>query len=551
MSRRRQRGSLAAFVGGLLHLVIPSLVVLPQDASGPTIGVPATTYGVWVIGVVAIAGALLGPISQFAGRVLVLVAAILSAFLIFWEFEFFVLALTAPLLASVWWLFLTDSEESEHSNGRRALIAGALGAAVSGYLISRMLHAYNRRQEPSHPESVAVKPPWDSEWLWVGGVTATAAKVRSGGAAPGATALTYWAEGATTRSSTAGTKTENGVAQFELEGLEPATRYRYAVHADGTEPDDADSQFRTAAEAAQNLTIAFASCARTGSNGAVFDAIRATDPDLFVQLGDLHYGNLTSNRSADHIEMLGRSLSTPAQSALYSSVPSMWIWDDHDYGPNDSDSTSPARGAVLAAYRQAVPHWSVDPDPDTPINQAFTLGRVRIVSCDTRSMRTAGSMLGTDQEQWLIDELVESSNNHALVVWANPTPWNFPEVEGSDVWGGFPEERRRIANALAEEGVSNLVMISGDWHLSAIDDGTNTGYADDGSPGFPLIHGAPLDRPGVGTGEDYSHGIYTNAGQFGTIEVTDDGGSSIDVLLAVHLWNGERLGELSLNFPVE
>jgi len=56
------------------------------------------------------------------------------------------------------------------------------------------------------------------------------------------------------------------------------------------------------------VTIAFGSCASTGSNGAVFDAIRATDPDLFVQLGDLHYGNLTSDRPGDHIHMLGRSI---------------------------------------------------------------------------------------------------------------------------------------------------------------------------------------------------------------------------------------------------
>jgi len=250
----------------------------------------------------------------------------------------------------------------------------------------------------------------------------------------------------------------------------------------------------------------------------------------------------------DHIAVLGRSLSTPAQSALYSSVPSAWVWDDHDFGDNDSNATSPSRDAVSIAYRQAVPHWAVDPDPATPINQAFSVGRVRIVTCDTRSHRTADTMLGAAQEAWLIEELRSASETHALVVWANPAPWNVAVSPGTDQWGGFADERTRIANAIAEANITNLVMISGDWHTAAIDDGSNTAYADDGSPGFPLIHAAPLDRPGRQLGETFSHGVFTNAGQFGTIRVLDDGGPSIDVTLTAHLWTGEELG--SLNYVV-
>ena len=92
-------------------------------------------------------------------------------------------------------------------------------------------------------------------------------------------------------------------------------------------------------------------------------------------------------------------------------------------------------------------------------------------------------------------------------------------------------------------------MISGDWHTAAIDDGTNTAYADDGSAGFPLIHAAPLDRPGrqLDEGQNYTHGVWTNAGQFGTIGVVDDGGSSVDVTLTTHLWNGDELGSYSFS----
>ena len=546
---RRRAARLLALIGGVLHAWVPQLLVLPQDPQGPTIGVPATTVGLFIIGSIAVAGAVLSGRLPSIGRALVGTAAILSVFLIVWEFRPTTWLISAPLVvAALLPIIPVQGVAAPTTESRRE----ALGAiAVSGYLIWRMLRAYNDRFLPTHDESVATKPDWEAEWLWVGGVTSTTARVSAGGLAAGRYALTYWSNDGVPEMVVADANT-NGVARFDIDGLTPGSDYSYSVGRaiDETGLDEAataDANFRTPSSGAQNVTIAFGSCASTGSNGAVFDAIRATDPDLFVQLGDLHYGNLTSRHPADHIEMLGRSISTPAQSALYSSVPSAWIWDDHDYGPNDSDSTSPARAGALGAYRQAVPHWSVASGDGAPINQAFTIGRVRVITSDTRSQRTAGTMLGPEQEAWLIRELVESAATQAVVVWAMPTPWNFPEVARSDVWGGFPEERRRIANAIAAAQIDNLVMISGDWHLSAIDDGTNTSYADDGYPGFPLIHGAPLDRPGSRTNQPHSHGVFSNAGQFGTVEVFDDGGDVIDVRLTVRLWNGDRLGELSLS----
>ena len=44
-----------------------------------------------------------------------------------------------------------------------------------------------------------------------------------------------------------------------------------------------------------SLTLAFGGCARTNSNGAVFDTIRRQDPDLYVITGDLHYENIDSD----------------------------------------------------------------------------------------------------------------------------------------------------------------------------------------------------------------------------------------------------------------
>ncbi|MFF5033187.1 hypothetical protein [Nocardia salmonicida] len=42
---------------------------------------------------------------------------------------------------------------------------------------------------------------------------------------------------------------------------------------------------------------------------------------------------------------------------------------------------------------------------------------------DNRSAATSTSILGTEQRDWFVEELVRSSRTHAVVVWANSLPW--------------------------------------------------------------------------------------------------------------------------------
>ena len=154
-------------------------------------------------------------------------------------------------------------------------------------------------------------------------------------------------------------------------------------------------------------------------------------------------------------------------------------------------------------------------------------------------------MLGDAQLDWLIEELTVESKEHALVVWANPTPWISSEGPGSDDWSAYVDERRTISDALIAADVENVVMVSGDAHMVALDDGTNSGYSSDGSPGFPVLHAGALDRPGSVKGGPYSLGTFPGGGQYAKVEISDDGGDTIDVSLSGHTWDGQELLEWS------
>jgi hypothetical protein len=441
---------------------------------------------------------------------------------------------------------------------RPALALTALAAVTAVLLAATTTLAtalYDRYYGPAHPSSSTPDVPVDLvEWAWSGGVTAAGASVVArldeDAADAGDVELDLRPSGDGTPRDVPGALDADRIVRFRLRGLAPGVTYTYGVVVDGhRDRGRGVGQFRTPSTGPASLTVAFGSCARTGSDGAVFDAIRAEDPDLYVVDGDLHYGNVTDHDPDEYLDLYDTVLTAPAQAALYRSVPVAYVWDDHDYGANNADASSPSRDAARRAYRQAVPHHHLSGGVDRgAIYQAFALGRVRFILTDTRSERTDDSMLGSRQLAWLLGEIRTASRTHALVVWVNPDPWIAPADEGRDDWGGYAGERRRIADAIAEAGTHNLVMLSGDAHMVALDDGTNSDYSTADGGGFPVLHAAALDRPGSVKGGPYSHGAFPGAGQYGVLTVRDDGGPRIRVSLAGRDWARRDLVRLS--YPV-
>jgi hypothetical protein len=235
------------------------------------------------------------------------------------------------------------------------------------------------------------------------------------------------------------------------------------------------------------------------------------------------------------------------------------VWDDHDYGSNDADGASPSREAAQRVYRDVVPHYPLAAGEDGgPIFQAFSVGRVRFILTDTRSARTPAaavddatkSMLGAEQKSWFKRELLAASGVFPVIVWVNPDPWIGAAEAGADSWAGYATERQELADFIVQNRIRGLVMLSGDAHMIAIDDGTNSGYATGGGGGFPVMHAAALDRRGGVKGGPYSEGTFPGGGQFGLMTVSDTGGSLIEVVWSGRDYAGEEIVSYAVAVPV-
>jgi len=432
--------------------------------------------------------------------------------------------------------------------GLAAFTTALLGSTALG-----AVQVYDHFYGPTHPESTAVDLPVDEiRWVWTGdlrsdGITVVA-KLEDPDRSEVEVLVTSEDVGEQIRVGPVAPD-DQGVVRVPVDGLLPDTGYGFRLIVDGSaDATRGTGSFRTPGVGATSFRVALSACARVGSNGSVFDAIAASDPMLYLAMGDIHYADIAVNSPDAFRAAYDRLLTEPGQAALYRDVPIAYVWDDHDYGPNDAGSDSPSRPAARDVYREVVPHAGVTPG-DAPINQAFTIGRVRFVMTDNRSERTSETMLGQEQLAWLVQELTTSSRTHALVVWVNPVPWIAEPREGGDNWNGYPDERRFIADAIATAGIDNLIMVSGDAHMVALDDGSNSDYSTTGGAAFPVFHAAPLDRPGGIKGGPYSHGAIDGSGQFGLLDIDDDG-ATITVTTTGTDWQRELLVRESFTFPV-
>lgn len=243
-------------------------------------------------------------------------------------------------------------------------------------------------------------------------------------------------------------------------------------------------------------------------------------------MGDIVYSNIRDNDPALFEEALRPLLVRPAVADLFSKVHVAYMYDDHDYGPNNSGFSSSSRKAALSNYRAIVPSFSLP--SENASYHAFTIATVRFILTDLRALagKKAGSTLGTEQREWLFQELA-NAKNYDVVVWMSSKPWIAQGRSEGDDWGGFAEERRKIANKMKELKVDNLVVVSGDAHMLAVDDGSHSDYADGGGAGMPVFHAAPLGNFGSGKGGPYSGGcvayiVWRNY-QYGVLKLTKMG----------------------------
>jgi prolyl oligopeptidase PreP (S9A serine peptidase family) len=402
------------------------------------------------------------------------------------------------------------------------------------------------------------------------------------------------------------------LVEFTLTGLTPDTQYYYALEVNGRLDRKTAGELHTLPpEGPASFTFAFASCGRTGSTSDNYEHIRKHHPLFYMNMGDFHYLNISSNNPALYLAGYNLVLSSPQQAELYRQIPLVYMWDDHDYGGNNSNRKASSHEAARLTYDEYVPHYPlVFGDGDHPITQSFNVGRVKFLVPDLRSERDEAnkkddnkkSMLGKLQKEWLKNELLSANGKYPLICWVSSVPWigeagkspyrnlktntygyihhtnsslfrasrsgrsrgtndensgsrtnrNRPPTD-EDHWSVYSTERREMADFIKSNHISGVCILHGDSHMLAADDGSNSDYATGGGAPIPVMCAAPLDQDPSLKGGPYSQGVYKthgNQGCFGLLTIKDVG-AKIDVSFSGRNFRDEEVISLKFSVPGE
>ena len=270
---------------------------------------------------------------------------------------------------------------------------------------------------------------------------------------------------------------EDFTAVASVIGLQPNTNYRYSIAIDAK--PCANGTFRTLAPEGKPSKFVIAFGGGSGyvpENERMWNTIGSFDPHAILLLGDNVYIDDPESKTMQQYTYHRRQ-SRPEWRKLTARSPVFTIWDDHDFGTDDSwggaDVSVPfwKKDWVFAIFRQNWANPSYGGGDDRPgCWYSFRIGDVDFIMLDCRYYRSnpkksPRSMLGPVQKKWLKEQLKAADGTFKVLV--SSVPWDFrTKGDSLDTWNGYKEEHEEILSFIESEEIEGVVLMSADRHRS-------------------------------------------------------------------------------------
>jgi alkaline phosphatase D len=308
---------------------------------------------------------------------------------------------------------------------------------------------------------------------------------------PAKVKFVYWEQGNLVQKFTTDevqtTKKDAFVARLVADQVQPSKKYDYEIWVDGKKVNlSYPLRFQTQTlwqwrTDPPNFKFAFGSCAFVndapydrpsayGGEYEIFTQIASQNPDFMVWGGDNTYLREPDwNTRTGILYRNTHTRSLPELQPLLAATHHYAIWDDHDFGPNDSDRGFSLKNMTSEAFRL---FWG---NPNYVFEGActgtFEWGDAQFFLLDDRWFRSPNdrnddrTYFGKAQMEWLIDNLVASKAAFKFIVTGGQIANAASLFENYSV---FNEERAYLLQRIADEKIPGVLFLTGDRHHTVL-----------------------------------------------------------------------------------
>lgn len=235
---------------------------------------------------------------------------------------------------------------------------------------------------------------------------------------------------------------------------------------------------------APDFTFSFGSCAYTneiekdrpgksyGGDYFIYSNILDKNPDFMLWLGDNVYFREPDASRTGVYHRYSHDRALKELQPLLGSVHHYAIWDDHDYGPNNSDRSFIHKDITYKAFQDFWANPSYGIEDKGGITTQFRWSDIDFFLMDNRYFRTPQNrkhiykeILGKEQVEWLIDALLNSKAPFKIIAIGGQFLNSESIYENHINW---IDEHKNILNLIEKEKIEGVIFLSGDRHFSEV-----------------------------------------------------------------------------------
>ena len=263
---------------------------------------------------------------------------------------------------------------------------------------------------------------------------------------------------------------DDAVERISVTGLQLGTDYFFEIFESATGSRLDQRLFRTLDTKKPRGRAAIISCLCDDfvkEQAEMWKVVADQKPDIVFLIGDEAY--LDGRQSDDERGMWRRHLEIRKALDLFrwqTLIPVVSVWDDHDFGINDGDSSFPLKDATRKMFdvmfgADPVAGFTAGPS----LAREFQLFGQRYYLMDDRWYRTKGvTHWGEEQEEWLFSRL-NLSQSPAVLMNGSQYFGAYSKYESFE--GEHPQQFARVLKRLSQTEAP-VVFASGDRHFSEV-----------------------------------------------------------------------------------